>query len=339
MLGQVRVVKGVYAKKPVENQVFTLLRPVSIGKKGPFITVDGSELTGQRGRNARILLESQNDVVYLDGDNVQVAEEAAPARPAETKEEAKARIRKRFDIINKMTNAMTDDVIRGLIISGPAGVGKSYGVEQILTSYEIQNRLATNRRCTYEVIKGTTTPIGLYKALYDNSEKGQILVLDDCEVHDEQCLNMLKAVLDTGKKRRVSWRAESRALKAEEIPNDFDFEGAVIFITNLNFDTVRSPRISAHLKALQSRCHYIDLELDTIEDCFLRIEQIVGDGMLEDYNFGPAGEEELIQFMRDNGERLREVSLRMVIKIADLKKMDPQNWMDLALSTCCKRSV
>ena len=44
------------------------------------------------------------------------------------------------------------------------------------------------------------------------------------------------------------------------------------------------------------------------------------------------------EIMEENKEKLREMSLRMVNKIADLKKMAPERWMRLAESTCMKRN-
>jgi hypothetical protein len=183
------------------------------------------------------------------------------------------------------------------------------------------------------------TPIGLYQTLFNNSSEGDILVFDDCDsvLFDEVCLNMLKAVLDSGKKRTISWKAESSALRREGIPDRFDFKGGVIFITNVNFENVRSKKIQDHLAALMSRCHYIDLGMDSIDDKFIRINQIIRDGMLKEYGFSKEFEKEIVDFMHENAKRLREISLRMVLKIADLAKMNFDNWKGLARSTCMTR--
>jgi hypothetical protein len=182
------------------------------------------------------------------------------------------------------------------------------------------------------------TPIGLYQTLFNNSAAGDILVFDDCDsvLFDEVCLNMLKAVLDSGKKRTISWKAESSALRREGIPDRFDFKGGVIFITNVNFENVRSKKIKDHLSALMSRCHYIDLEMDSVDDKFLRIDQIIRDGMLKEYGFSKEFEKEIVDFMHENAGRLREISLRMVLKIADLAKMNYDNWKGLSRSTCMR---
>jgi hypothetical protein len=305
MTTKVKIKSGEYANKPVVNEIFNLVKPVSKGRKGYFVTVDGSELTGQVGRNIRVLVKSPEHVVEVN------------AKPVESDEQAIERIRKRFEILDTMTDAIANQNARGLIVSGPPGVGKSFGVEKILDEYEAMHRLQGHKGSRTEVVKGSMTPIGLYQTLFMNSGAGDIL--------------------DSGKKRTISWKSESAALRREGIPDRFDFKGGVIFITNVNFENVRSKKIQDHLEALMSRCHYIDLEMDSERDRFLRIEQIVRDGMLSSYGFGDKGEREIIEFMKTNAKRLREISLRMVLKISDLRKMSEDTWQDLAKSTCMKR--
>jgi len=239
-----------------------------------------------------------------------------------------------------MTDAVANGVVRGLIVSGPPGVGKSFGVEKVLEEYDMMTKLA-NQPPRTEIVKGSMTPIGLFQTLYNNSNVGDILVFDDCDsvLFDEVCLNMLKAVLDSGKKRTISWKSESQALRREGIPDRFEFKGGCIFITNVDFENVRSKKIRDHLSALMSRCHYIDLEMGSIADRFLRINQIVRDGMLEEYKFGDDGNIEVIDFMIEKSARLREISLRMVLKVADLKQLSPDTWRELAETTCMKRLI
>lgn len=337
MTKQVTVLNGTYASKPIQNQVFDLVKPVREGTRGFYVTVDGSELTGDAGRNIRILVNGPHDVEYHGAG--EAASETRVAKPKETKAEAIERIRKRFAILDQMANAVVEDDVRALIVSGPPGVGKSYGVEQILDIYESQCKMKGFQHPKTEVVKGSMTAIGLYQTLYNMSSEGDILVFDDCDsiLFDEVCLNMLKAVLDSGKKRTISWKAESSALRREGIPDRFDFRGGVIFITNLDFEHVKSKRIKPHLEALQSRCHYVDLEMDSENDRFLRIEQIVGDGMLDEYQFGDEANLEIVDFMKSNAKRMREISLRMVLKVADLRKMSPTEWRSLTEATCMKR--
>jgi hypothetical protein len=162
-------------------------------------------------------------------------------------------------------------------------------------------------------------------------------VFDDCDtiLFDDVALNLLKGALDSGKSRRISWLAESRVLKDEGIPNSFNFKGSVIFITNLKFDKMKSQKLKDHLDALQSRCHYLDLTLDTMRDKLLRIKQIASTGALfQDMDITEAGTDEIIAFMDANQNKLREMSLRMAIKIAQLYKSFPAKWQSLAATTC-----
>ena len=335
MNAEVRVLQGSYRGVAIENTVFPLVKPLAQGKSGYFVTVDGREHFGAERTAIRIKV-SGPDQVEVSGETE--AREARVARPNETPEEAIDRIRKRFAILDQMTDAVANGVVRGLIVSGPPGVGKSYGVERILDEYDAMSKLSNTPTRT-EIVKGAMTPIGLYQTLYANADRGNILVFDDCDsiLFDEVCLNMLKAVLDSGKKRTISWKSESNTLRREGIPDRFEFKGGVIFITNVDFENVRSKKIQDHLAALMSRCHYIDLEMDSVSDRFLRINQIVADGMLGEYDFGDQGDQEVVDFMVEKANYLREISLRMVLKIADLKQMSPDTWRDLAESTCMTR--
>jgi hypothetical protein len=100
---------------------------------------------------------------------------------------------------------------------------------------------------------------------------------------------------------------------------------------------MKSQKLRDHLDALQSRCHYLDLTLDTMRDKILRIKQIANDGQLfEEYEFDTETQEEIIDFMTHNSTRFREMSLRMAIKIADLRKSFPAKWKAMAEVTCMK---
>jgi predicted protein tyrosine phosphatase len=122
------------------------------------------------------------------------------------------------------------------------------------------------------------------------------------------------------------------------VPNSFEFKGGAIFITNIKFENVKSKKLQDHLAALESRCHYLDLTIDTEREKILRIEQIVEDGMLKDYEFEQYTVDEILDFIKDNKKKLRELSLRMVLKLADLKKSMPGNWRAVAEVTCMRRA-
>ena len=259
-----------------------------------------------------------------------------------TDDEIMERLRTRFTILDDMTRAVKKGDVRAMIVTGPPGVGKSFGVEKVLSKHDVFADVAQNEKLKkYEVVKGAMSAIGLYSKLYEYSDKKSILVFDDCDsvLLDDLSLNILKAALDSSKKRMIHWNTDSRSLSQEGVPNSFEFRGGAIFITNIKFDNVRSKKLRDHLEALESRCHYLDLTIDTEREKILRIKQVVTEcGMLDDYEFSDLEKEVLIDFVDDNKKKLRELSLRTVLKIADLKRSMPGNWRAVAEVTCMRRA-
>ena len=340
-MSAIRIIKGEYRNKPVRNIAFTLVSGYASGAKGNYVTVKNDGNFPNCPDTIRIKVDSIQNFEYVTGDSVSTlnAEIETPAPVvAETDDEAMDRIRERFDILHEMTKATVSGDIRAMIVSGPPGVGKSFGVEQEIEKACLFDKLA-GKRLRAEVVKGSATPIGLYQTLYKYSDSNCVVVFDDCDsiLLDDVALNLLKGALDSGKKRTISWLSESSALRREGIPDRFEFKGSVIFITNLKFDQMKSQKLRDHLDALQSRCHYLDLTLDTMRDKLLRIKQIAKDGVLfADYDFDEYAQDDIIDFMHTNKERLREVSLRMALKIADLRKSFAGNWKRMAETTCMK---
>ena len=260
----------------------------------------------------------------------------------ESDEQIMGRLRERFNILDDMTRAVKKGAVRAMIVSGPPGVGKSHGVEAVLGKHDMMANIAGNEKLKkYEVVKGAMSAIGLYSKLYEYSDKKSILVFDDCDsvLLDDLSLNILKAALDSSKKRTIHWNTDSRLLRQEGVPNSFEFKGGCIFITNIKVDNVRSKKLRDHLEALESRCHYLDLTIDTDREKILRINQVVTEcGMLDDYEFTDEGKQEVIDFVDTNKKKLRELSLRTVLKIADLRKSMPSNWQAVAEVTCMRRT-
>jgi hypothetical protein len=338
-MSSIRVLRGVYRNKTVENVAFSLVKGYQTGAKGGYVTVDSDGYFGPEFGVVRIRVDGIEDFEYVNGDTVKAVEaKAVEPKAVETDEQAMDRIRERFDILHEMTKATVTGDIRAMIVSGPPGVGKSFGVEQEIDKATMFDKLA-GKRLRAEVVKGSATPIGLYQTLYKYSDENCVVVFDDCDsiLLDDVALNLLKGALDSGKKRKISWLSESSSLRREGIPDSFEFKGSAIFITNLKFDKMKSQKLRDHLDALQSRCHYLDLTLDTMRDKILRIKQIAKDGVLfADYDFDECVQDDIIDFMDTNQNRLREMSLRMAIKIADLRKSFPNNWKRMAETTCMR---
>jgi len=334
----VKIKNGSYRNQQVNDEVFPLVKHYQVGSKGGFITVDG---TGQFGKDKiRVLVKNPADIEFVDAsDYTGAIKTTVPDTHAgQTDEERIADIAQRFEILDQMTKATLNGDIRAVIVSGPPGVGKSYTVETEIERANLFTQVAS-RKPKHTIVKGSASAIGLYKVLYEYSDENSVVVFDDCDsiLFDDVSLNLLKGALDSGKARKISWLSESRVLKDEQIPNSFMFKGSVIFITNLKFDAVRSQRLKDHLEALQSRCHYLDLTLDTMRDKILRIRQIAKTGQLfADMGITEVGQDVIIDFLDANKNKFREMSLRMAIKVAQLYKSFPNNWEALAKTTCMK---
>ncbi len=261
-------------------------------------------------------------------------EQESPAQSRETDAEIIERLRERFEILDDMTRAVKKGAVRAMIVSGAPGVGKSFGVEKVLSKHALLADVANDEKLKkYEIVKGAMSAIGLYSKLYEYSGEKNILVFDDCDsvLLDDLSLNILKAALDTSKKRTIHWNTDSRLLRSEGVPNSFEFKGGAIFITNINFQNIKSKKLQDHLMALESRCHYIDLTIHSEREKMLRIKQIVGDGMLAEYDFTVEEQAELIAYIDEHKKRLRELSLRTVLKCADLMRSFPNGkWKRVA---------
>lgn len=355
---QVSITKGFYRGEMVSG-IFQLVKPYQDGARGGFVTIKNPNPKAGHPPVQRITVE-KGDFTLLGADgnelgshvivdtgekrgNIDVStnyEQTFVA--AETEDEAMQRISETFLMLDKIVDSSARGIIRGLVVSGPPGVGKSFGVEKQLDAANMFRTMA-GQNPKYEIVSGGVSPIGLYQKLYFNRHKDQVLVFDDCDgvLFEEECLNLLKAALNSGERRKINWNKESRVLQTEDIPESFDFEGSIIFLSNIDFERTiaKGSRIAAHLEAIMSRCHYLDLEIGSTRDKLLRIKQICKDGMLAPYLFSPEEETAVVDFIFDNHEHLRELSLRMVKKVADFVKADPKGWYEMAEATCLQREA
>jgi hypothetical protein len=356
-MATVTIHRGKSRGQAIKNQTFTILEGYKVGGKTGegFVTVDGMKLYGRP--KARIKVRSEKDFT-INGEFNPVKKSPLARRNAaasstvqavslledesipdvestETDEQIVARVNKRFNVLNKLTLGARRGDIRALFVTGAPGVGKTFGVEKTLGEAGMIEQFA-NEAKRYEIVSGAMTPIGLYMKLHEFSGENDVLVLDDCDMvfTDETALNILKAALDTSKVRKIYWNVASNMLKKEDIPNDYEFKGSVIFISNINFRKVRGERLRGHLSALMSRAHFLDLTVHTFREKMLRIEDLVANhGMLDQFNLSKKACKEIMEFLRENAKGFNELSLRTVIKLAGLVKTfneDFEEWSDVA---------
>ncbi len=335
-LKKIKILSGSYKirGKEVElaGMVFPLVEEFKVGAQGGYVTVDGTAVAGFPDRNIKIKVDAEDAYQHVNSSTKITKRE-------ESDEETIERLRERFAILEDMTRACKKGDVRAMIVTGPPGVGKSFGVEKVLGKHDMIATLG-ERPPKYQVVKGAMSAIGLYCKLYNYADKDNVLVFDDCDsiLQEDLSLNILKAALDSKKNRTIHWNTDSFKLRNEGVPDSFQFKGSAIFITNIKFDNVKSKKMRDHLAAIESRCHYIDLTIDTEREKMLRIKQIVKDGMLNEYGFTEEQHESVVDFIDINKSKLRELSLRTVLKVADLAKAFPSNWEAMAESTVLTRA-
>lgn len=250
----------------------------------------------------------------------------------ETEAQIRAKLDERFAALSLMTEAAVAGEVRSFVISGPAGLGKSYGVTQTLE----------REKPYYTIVRGYVRPTGLYKTLYEYRAPGSVVVFDDADAifGDEAALNLLKAACDTTRRRVLCWLTETKMEDeaGDRLPTSFEFEGTIVFITNYDFDEMieRGSKLSPHFSALISRSMYLDMKMKNKKDYLVRIKQVVEQGMLRNEGLSTLAEKSIVHFVEKHQDSLRELSLRMVVKIASLYKSHPHKWESLARVVCCK---
>ncbi|AGN30328.1 NrdC.10 [Vibrio phage nt-1] len=291
---------------------------------------------------ATTLRADRQDVSYtdtIDGAPMQVhrtpvAESVAASfepEVKETEEEIAQRIDQAFEAMDIFSEGAIEGHVTSLIISGAAGVGKTFTLERDLKAAEAKGKIE------FKKVAGKCTGLGLFTKLWECRHPGSVLLLDDVDVFkDEDQLNLLKAALDTGEERWVSWASSSSYFEEQGIDQEFLFEGTVIFISNKDFDRElqAGTKLAPHFQALISRSVYLDLGVHSKEEIMVRIKQVVrSTTMLQDLGLQEPLISEMLVWIEDNIAGLRELSLRTCLKIANMMLTSPTKWEMLAKMT------
>ena len=253
------------------------------------------------------------------------AREAKKVKPR-SDQEILTDISQRFDILSLLTKGTTAHNIRAMVVTGAPGVGKTYTVEQILEQSKVP----------HEIVRGSLSAINLYMLAYKFRKPGNVIVLDDADsiFNDEEALNILKALCDTSATRKVSYMKEAQQLLAEDIPKSFQFNGAMIFISNLDFQTFVDEgrnKYAQHFEALMSRSLYLDLRLHNRDELGVWVNHIAQNGKIFDRENVPQNlRQPILSFLNTHRNNLRELSIRTLMKSCQLAKGNPSNWEIIA---------
>ena len=244
-----------------------------------------------------------------------------------------ARIGEAFDVMHLLTDGLIAGTVRSLVVSGAPGMGKSYSMESKLETAQRQNKIK------FEIVRGRISAINLYKLLFRYSGTNCVVVLDDSDTifEDEDGINLLKAALDTSNVRRLSWMSEAAALKSEDIPTSFVYDGAMAFITNKDFQWIVDKDKSAmapHMAALMDRSSYLDLKLHHPDDLIAWVTHVAAKyQILIQDGLDKAQEKIVLDWFIAHSHRLRSVSIRTIKHLGSFFLTNPIEWERIAKQT------
>ena len=245
--------------------------------------------------------------------------------------ESRFSINQRFGFVSDMVTMLANGAQASVVVTGPGGLGKSFTVSQTLTALgfkdvsvldDIAVGTVLKTAKTFRVIKGYSTPKGLYRTLYEN--KDGVIVFDDCDsvLKDPTSLNLLKGALDSYSRRIISWRAD---IKDEDLPTSFEFKGRVVFISNLSASNID--------QAILTRSLAVDLSMTTKQ----KVERMrhllsTGEFMPE---FDKVVKSDAMDLIEKHQDSVKELSLRTLIQVTKIRQSAGKNWSDLAEYAIC----
>ena len=260
----------------------------------------------------------ERKVKAMVGD-IQVAVAAA------TEKQNRYDINERFGFVEKLVTMVANNIQPSAVITGEGGLGKTYtvtktleenGYKDITDLAEFQVGTVINTRKCFTMVKGFSTAKGLYRTLFENNKS--VIVFDDCDavLRDPVALNLLKGALDSYGKRIISWNADMRD---DDLPRSFNFEGRVIFISNMDQDRID--------QAIRSRSMMIDLSM-TLDQKIDRMEFIAKSAeFMPEYD--AKAKSDALELIREVKAEAKEISLRTLISVTKIRAAN-KDWKDLA---------
>lgn len=217
-------------------------------------------------------------------------------------------INQKFDFLSDLTTMVVNGITPSLIIVGEGGLGKTFTITQT-----IENSGVDNNAVAY--FKGYSTARGLYNTLYDNN--GKLIVFDDCDsvLEDKTAISILKSALDSYDKRVISWSAKMN--KNDEYPQQFEFTGRIIFISNKNKERIDG--------AILSRSLVVDLSM-TPEEKITRMRTIISNVLP---NYSDEVKTDALEFLNENKDNYN-INMRTLIMVTKMRQSFPETWFELA---------
>ena len=195
-----------------------------------------------------------------------------------------------------------------LLVLGEGGLGKTHTVTETIKELNLEDN-------DWVTFKGYSTARGLYNTLFDHN--GKLIVFDDCDsvLEDKVALNILKSALDSYETRQITWMA--KMTKSDEYPNQFNFTGRVIFISNKDRSKIDG--------AILSRSLTVDLSMspqEKIERMSFILPRILPTVPLD-------VKVDALNFLDQNKDSA-QLNLRTLIMVSKIRRQFPDSWQDLA---------
>lgn len=238
-------------------------------------------------------------------------------------------INERFKIMEDYVDMVAKRELASTLVTGEGGLCKTFTVMKSLRDSGLQDvaKMEIGARLDgyrgYVVVKGYSTPKGLYRTLYEN--RNQVIVFDDCDnvLKDPTAVNLLKAALDSYDERVITWNSEGFSNNDDDLPKRFNFEGGVIFISNMPKHKIP--------QAIRSRAMCADVGM-TRSEIIERMRVIVqADEFMPEYEM--TAKMEAVEFVAENAYNpmIQELNLRSLVNVIKARTSKPESWQRLGL--------
>lgn len=217
-------------------------------------------------------------------------------------------INTRFRFLEHMVDMVATGPSYAMMITGDGGLGKSTTVMNQLFANGLKEGV------DYTVIKGFSTAKALFRQMYEFRDR--LIVLDDCDSVLVQAVNLIKSAIDDKPVRVVSWLTER---SSEDLPNQFEFTGKLIFITNTPADKIDG--------AIRSRCLFVDVSM-TLDEKLERIKTIMHKPTVKP-EVSADQKEEVLAFLTEHKQAVRHLTMRTFAQLCDIRVRQAAVWTSL----------
>lgn len=220
--------------------------------------------------------------------------------------------------LEELTKGIARGSFNALFVAGKGGTGKTQTVETALAAAGLKDGAG------YYKVTGSATAAGIYTLLYKHHE--DVILFDDADgaLDDVDARNLIKAATDTKKIRKLAWM-KSGAITAKDgrlVPPAFNFEGRIIFISNLSIDKLDPD------KSIRTRAFII--VIDPSNDEMIEYMSTILPKINVEGNLSMADRRKVLTVVKALG-KTEDINLRTLVRALNLCASGVSNWKQLVL--------